>query len=176
MSAEHITEAAQCLTFKLDTEIYALEISKVQSVLDFEQLTIVPRMPDFMRGVINLRGSVVPIIDMRLKFGMTQTEKTVDSCIIIAEIEMEDELTILGMLADSVQEVITLEPEHIEPAPKIGTRLNTEFIKGMGKQNEEFLMILDLDKVFSLDDLGVIQDNGGTSEELQPEKEILEAS
>ncbi len=176
MSIESITETTQYLTFKLDDELYALDISKVQTVLDFERLTKVPRTPDFMRGVINLRGSVVPIIDMRLKFRMSQTEKTVDSCIIIAEIDMDNEVTVLGMLADSVQEVITLEPEHIEPAPKIGTRLNTDFIKGMGKQKEEFLMILDLDKVFSFDEIDVIQNSSEGPVELIKQPEVLEAS
>jgi purine-binding chemotaxis protein CheW len=110
-----------------------------------------------MRGVINLRGSVVPVVDLRLKFGMTKTEKTVNTCIIIAEVTVDNETTILGALADSVQEVMDLEASQVEPAPKIGTRLNTEFIKGMGKQNNNFIIILDIDKVFSTSELALVQ-------------------
>jgi len=161
MSVAGIMETTQYLTFQLEDEVFALDISKVREVLDFTTVTKVPRTPDFMRGVINLRGSVVPVVDMRLKFGMTVTEKTVNTCIIITEIELDGDTTILGALADSVQEVIDLEPEQIEPAPRIGTRLKTEFIKGMGKRDDRFLMILDIDKVFSSDELALVQDAGG---------------
>ena len=157
MVEEGINETNQYLTFKLDKEVYALDINQVREVLDFTDVTKVPRMPDFMRGVINLRGGVVPVADLRLKFGMDRTEKSVDTCIIIMEISLEGETTLLGALSDSVQEVLDLEPGEIEPAPKIGTRLNTEFIKGMGKKNDEFIIILDIDRVFSADELIVAQ-------------------
>jgi purine-binding chemotaxis protein CheW len=110
-----------------------------------------------MRGVINLRGSVVPVIDMRLKFGMSATEQTVNTCIIVAEVQLDDEIIVLGALADSVQEVIEMEPEQIEAAPHIGTRLNTDFIKGMGKHDGRFVMILDIDKVFTNEELAKVQ-------------------
>jgi purine-binding chemotaxis protein CheW len=116
-----------------------------------------------MRGVINLRGSVVPVVDLRLKFGMSRTERTVNTCVIIVEVTVEGETTVLGALADSVQEVIELGPNHIEPAPKIGTKLNTDFIRGMGKQDERFIIILDIDKVFSVDEL--VQVKAGGAEE-----------
>ena len=119
-----------------------------------------PKTPDYMRGVINLRGSVVPVLDMRLKFGLTQTEKTVNTCIIVAEVSFEDERTIIGALVDSVEEVFELEPEQIEPAPKIGTQLKTEFIKGMGKRDDHFIIILNIDKVFSSDELAAVLDTG----------------
>lgn len=146
---ESITEMNQYLTFKLDDEIYAIDIMKIREVLEFEKVAKVPKTPEFMRGVINLRGGVVPVIDLKLKFGMDKTIKTVDTCIIIFEIVLDNELTVLGALTDSVQEVIEILPNSIEPAPKIGTRLKTDFIKGMGKLDEEFVMILDIDKVFS---------------------------
>jgi purine-binding chemotaxis protein CheW len=164
MSATLITETTQYLTFKLEDEVFALEISKVREVLDFTTVTKVPRTPDFMRGVINLRGNVVPVVDMRLKFGMSQTEKTVNTCIIIVEITLDGETTILGALADSVQEVVELGPGQIEPAPKIGTRLNTEFIRGMGKRDEHFVIILDIDKVFSVSELTLVQEVGEEAE------------
>jgi purine-binding chemotaxis protein CheW len=157
MSVAGIIETTQYLTFKLVDEVFALDITKVREVLDFTTVTKVPRMPEFMRGVINLRGSVVPVVDLKLKFGMSKTEKTVNTCVIIVEVKVDDETTILGALADSVQEVIDLEADHIEPAPKIGTRLNTEFIKGMGKHNDKFIIILDVDKVFSADELALVQ-------------------
>lgn len=157
MSVAGITETTQYLTFKLDDEIFALDIGKVREVLDFTAVTKVPRTPDFMRGVINLRGSVVPVVDMRLKFGMSVTEKTVNTCIIIVEIDLDGDGTVLGALADSVQEVVDLEPDRIEPPPRIGTRLKTEFIKGMGKRGDNFIIILDIDKVFSVDELALAQ-------------------
>ncbi len=157
MSTPGVMETTQYLTFKLDDEVFALDITKVREVLDFTTITKVPRTPEFMRGVINLRGSVVPVVDLRLKFGMTKTEKTVNTCIIIVEVTVDNETTILGALADSVQEVMDLEGGQIEPAPKIGTRLNTEFIKGMGKQNANFIIILDIDKVFSTSELALVQ-------------------
>ena len=161
MTIAEITEATQHLTFKLDEEIFALDISKVREVLEFTSVTKVPQTPDFMCGVINLRGGVVPVVDLRLKFGMPEAEKTVNTCIIIVEVSLDGETTVLGALADSVQEVLELEPDQIEPAPKIGTRLKTDFIKGMGKRDEQFIMILDIDKVFSTDELAIVQDAGG---------------
>jgi purine-binding chemotaxis protein CheW len=157
MSTTGIMESTQYLTFRLEEEVFALDIAKVREVLDFTTVTKVPRTPDFMRGVINLRGSVVPVVDLRLKFGMPRTEKGVNTCIIIAEVLVDNETTILGALADSVEEVIDLEPDQIEPSPKIGLRLRTEFIKGMGKQNERFIVLLDIDKIFSNEDLVQVQ-------------------
>jgi purine-binding chemotaxis protein CheW len=156
MSVAGITETTQYLTFELDKETFALDVAKVREILDSPTVTKVPQTPEYMRGVINLRGSVVPVIDLRLKFNMAETEQTVNTCIIVVEIELQGELIILGALADSVQEVIDLEPDQIEPAPRIGTKLNTDFIKGMGKHNEQFIMILDIDKVFSSVELSAV--------------------
>jgi purine-binding chemotaxis protein CheW len=158
MSVTSITEAAQYLTFKLSDEIFAVEVAKVREILEYINITKVPRTPEFMRGVINVRGSVVPVLDLRLKFGMSVTEQSINTCIIVLEIYFEGETTILGALADSVQEVIELEPDQIEPAPKIGTQLKTEFIKGIGKRENEFIMILDIDKVFSTEELQTVYD------------------
>ena len=158
MAIEGITEIGQYLTFMLDEETYAIDIKQVREVLDFTEVTRVPRMPDFMRGVINLRGGVVPVVDLRLKFGMAATEKTVDTCIIIMEVIIDGNTTLLGALADSVQEVLDMEPDQIQPAPKIGTRLRTDFIKGMGKKNEDFIILLDIDRVFSAEELEGVQE------------------
>jgi purine-binding chemotaxis protein CheW len=157
MSVATITETTQYLTFKLDEEVFALDVAKVREILEYTSVTKVPQTPEFMRGVINLRGSVVPVIDLRLKFGMTATEQTVNTCIIVTEVDMDDETILLGTLADSVQEVNEMEPEQIEAAPHIGTRLNTDFIKGMGKSDGNFVMILDIDKVFTIGELETVQ-------------------
>ena len=158
MMQEHANnDSHQYLTFVLDDEIFGLAIDKVREVLDFTTFTKVPRSPEFMRGVINLRGSVVPVIDLRLKFGMEQTPQGVNTCIIITEVDMDGVLTVLGALADSVQEVLDITPEQIEPAPRIGTSLNTQFIKGMGKHNDEFVILLNIDRVFSCGELKEVQ-------------------
>lgn len=153
MSQETTTTATQYLTYTLAGEVFALDITKVREVLDFTTVTRVPSMPDFMMGVINLRGSVVPVIDLRAKFRMVRSEKTVNTCVIITEVEIDGETCVLGALADSVQEVVDLDQLQIEPAPRIGATLRTDFIRGMGKHGDRFLIILDIDKVFSADEL-----------------------
>jgi purine-binding chemotaxis protein CheW len=159
MSVAGITETVQCLTFKLSEEIFAVDVAKVREILDFTSVTKVPQTPDFMRGVINLRGSVVPVVDMRLKFGMSGTEKTVNTCIIVMEISLDGETAVVGALADSVQEVLELEPDQIEAAPRIGTKLNTDFLVGMGKHNDTFIMILNIDKVFTFEEITIVQES-----------------
>ena len=148
MSIASITDTKQYLTFQFGEEVFALDVSHVREILEFTTVTKVPRTPDYMRGVINLRGSVVPVLDMRLKFGLSRTEKTVDTCIIVVEVSFEEENMIIGALVDSVQEVLELEPDQIEPAPRIGTQLKTEYIKGMGKRDDRFIIILDIEWCF----------------------------
>lgn len=149
-------ETTQYLTFNLSDEVFAVDVGRVREILEITSITKVPQTPDFMRGVINLRGSVVPVIDLRLKFGMTETERTVNTCIIVVEVNMDGETIVLGSLADSVQEVIEMESQQIEAALHIGTHLNTDFIKGMGKHDSRFVMILDIDKIFSGADLEAV--------------------
>ncbi len=164
MTVSKITEVRQYLTFKLEEEIFALDVGKVREILDYTNITKVPQTPEFMKGVINLRGSVVPVVDMRLKFNMSAQGRTVDTCIIVVEIVIDSEATVLGALVDSVQEVFELEPSQVEPAPRIGTKLNTDFILGMGKRDDQFVIILDIDKVFSLTDLEMVQKVSGNKE------------
>jgi purine-binding chemotaxis protein CheW len=158
MTAKAITETQQYLTFKLEEAVFALEVAKVREILDVTTITKVPQTPDFMRGVINLRGGVVPVVDLRLKFGMNRTEQTVHTCIIVVEAELSGETTALGALCDAVQEVLELEPDQIEPAPRMGMQLKAEFLKGMGKWNSNFIMILDIDKVFTQEELEMVQE------------------
>ncbi|MEO5332111.1 MAG: chemotaxis protein CheW [Magnetococcus sp. YQC-5] len=160
MSVSGITGPTQFLTFHLDKEVFAIDISKIKEVLEFTSLTKIPRTPDFMCGVINLRGSVVPVVDLRLKFGMVKSERTVNTCIIIIDVMQEDGVTVIGAMADSVKEVLELDPNQIEPPPKIGTGLRTDFIRGMGKQQDHFVILLDTDRIFSTTELNLLQDAG----------------
>lgn len=162
MSSTGASETTQYLTFKLADEIFAVDVAKVREILDFTPATKVPGTPDYMRGVINVRGNVVPVVDMRLKFGMDKTEQTVDTCIVVMEITVDDDTAVLGALVDSVQEVFELEAGQIEPPPRIGTRWRTEFIKGIGKRNSELIIILDIDRVFSSQEIARIHDSGGS--------------
>jgi purine-binding chemotaxis protein CheW len=158
MNSGEITETRQYLTFKLDSEVYAIDVAQVREILEVSGITRVPQTPPYMRGVINLRGSVVPVMDLRLKFGMSETLQTINTCIVVVEAFFEGETLVVGALADSVQEVFELEPAQIEPPPRMGTRLNTEFIRGMGNHEGQFIMILDIDKVFSMEDMTLLQE------------------
>lgn len=160
MPVDGISETRTYLTFTLDDEDFAVDVSGVREVLDYTSATKVPRTPEFMRGVINLRGSVVPVVDMRLKFGMARCEDTVDTCIVVLEVDLDGESAVIGALADSVKEVFELTPDLIEPPPRIGTRLDTDFILGMGKHGEQFIIILDVNKVFTSEDLSGIHSVG----------------
>ena len=161
MAVESISEITQYLTFKLEDELFALDIGKVREVLDFTTITKVPQTPEFMRGVINLRGSVVPVVDLRLKFGKMMAEQTVNTCVIIVEVEVDGETVVMGAMADAVQEVLDMEPDQIEPPPRIGTKLNLEFIRGMGKHADQFIIILDIDKVFTVDEVAMVREMDG---------------
>ena len=157
MSVSEITETRQYLTFKLGNEVFATDVAKVREVLDLTTITQIPKTPEFMAGVINLRGSVVPVVDLRLCFGMSKTESTRNTCIVVVEVLLDSEAIVIGALADSVEEVIDLEPEQIQPAPRMGTQIRTDFIKGMGKRDTQFIMILDIDRVFSVEDLAGVR-------------------
>ena len=174
MASGEITDTRTYLTFMLDQENFAVDVVGVREVLDYTTVTRVPRTPDFMKGVINLRGSVVPVVDMRLKFGLPEAEKTVDTCIIVLEVELEGEVTVIGAIADSVNEVFELESGEIEPPPRLGTRFETEFISGMGKHNDDFIIILDVDKVFSTHELEFFRQAEGSVAETLPEPEQVD--
>ena len=165
MSLAKISETALYLTFRLGEEVFAIDVKQVREVLDLTSITKVPRAPEFMRGVINLRGSVVPVVDLKMKFGLPKTEGTLDTRIVVMEIELDGEITILGAMADSVHEVLELEPGQIQEPPKLGTRWRSEFIRGMGKRKDEFVIIIDIDRVFSTDELAFVQEAGGTEAE-----------
>nr|WP_272881619.1 chemotaxis protein CheW [Fundidesulfovibrio soli] len=152
------------MTFTLGEEVFALDIASVREVLEYTAITKVPRTPEYIRGVINLRGRAVPVVDVRLKFGMASTQRTVNTCIIIVEVDLGGETTVLGALSDSVKEVMDIEPENIEPAPRIGTSIKADFIKGIGKHGEDFIILLDIDKVFSEEELLQLSGTGAEPE------------
>lgn len=154
----------QYLTFTLGDEVFALDIASVREVLEYTTITKVPRTPEAIRGVINLRGRAVPVVDVRLKFGMPETERTVNTCIIIVEVRLGGEETVLGALADSVKEVMDIEPKDIEPAPRMGTSIRADFIRGIGKQGDDFIILLDIDRVFTEDELSVAEEMGEDSQ------------
>ena len=164
MSETGIMETSRYLTFKLEDEVFALDVGQVREVLDLSPITKVPKAPRFMRGVINVRGSVVPVVDLRLKFGMPEIKNTLDTRIVVMELSLDNETVVVGAIADSVHEVMELEVGHIEPPPKIGSRWRTEFIKGIGKRDNQFIIILDIDKIFSSDDLAIVEATVGKDE------------
>jgi len=146
------------LTFYLDEELFGLNIQVVREVLEYTPITRVPMTADFMRGVINVRGHVVPVVDLRRKFGLAEAEQTVSTCIIIVEMEIEGEASTMGALVDGVQEVLEIPPDQIEAAPRLGSRIDTRFIQGIGKLSDQFVIILDIQAIFSTEELSMLAD------------------
>ena len=153
----------QYVTFSLGDELFGVEVTRAREILSVSPVTRVPQTPEYLLGVINLRGQVVPVIDMRLKLGLPVSEETEDTCIIVVEVQVDGEAIIVGALADAVCEVLEIRSDQIEPAPRLGTRLKTAFISGMGKVDEQFLILLNIDRVFSSDERAIVQDAGQVS-------------
>ncbi|HWP22559.1 MAG TPA: chemotaxis protein CheW [Candidatus Binatia bacterium] len=147
-------DPSQYLTFHLAGEEYAIGILHVKEIIAYGAVTVVPQTPAFVRGVINLRGSVVPVVDLALKFGLSASPVTHRTCIIIVEVRLDGEPTIMGIIADSVSQVVELSADDILPPPPFGTRVKLDFLRGMGKAGAHFLLILDVDRVLSSAELG----------------------
>jgi len=143
------TKAGKYLTFKLEAEEFGLEILKVQEIIKMMEITKIPRMPEFVKGVINLRGKVIPVVDIRLKFGMPSKEPTDKTCVIVVQVGNGGGSVTMGSIVDEVSEVLDIGGELIEAAPEFGTSVNTDFILGMGKVGKKVVMLLDVDKVLS---------------------------
>jgi len=165
--------AAQYLTFLTAGEEYAVGIGKVSEIVEYETVTTVPNTPAWIRGVTNLRGRVVPVIDLAVKFGLPASRISKFSCIIITEVMYEGEKLTMGVLADSVSQVIELTAEEIEPTPPFGTRVKMEYLLGMGTLGRKFCLILDIDKVLSADELLAVTES--VSEETAPDPESHES-
>lgn len=158
MEKEITTELNSYLSFNLGEEQFAANVGKVLNILEMTKITEVPKAPDYMKGVINLRGTVLPVVDTRIKFGMSATEYTTNTCIIVMEVEMEGEQVQVGALVDSVQAVLEIENEDIQPPPSIGSKFKSEFIEGMAKVDDKFIMILNMEKVFSTEEIVTIKE------------------
>lgn len=145
------------LTFKLADEEYGVEILKVREIIGIMDITAVPQMPGFVKGVINLRGKVIPVIDLRLKFGMEAAEYTDATCIIVVDVG-----DLMGIIVDTVQEVLDIDGGQIEPPPPLGASVDTSFILGMGKVREEVKILLDIDKVLTTEELAQVCNAAGS--------------
>lgn len=156
MSASKITETARYLTFRLGEELFAVNVFKAREVLDVTYITRVPTAPPYLRGVVNVRGNSIPVVDLRLKFGLPVLADTLHTRIIVMELDLDGETIVLGGLADAVHEVIELEPQEINEAPSLGMRWRTDLILGMGRREERFIIILDIERVFSMGELAAL--------------------
>lgn len=148
--------AGKYLTFKLGSEEFGLEILKVQEIIQMQSITRVPRTPEFVRGVINLRGKVIPVVDLRLKFGMESTEDTERTCIVVVQIRNATSVVVMGTIIDEVREVLDIPEASIEDTPSFGTSIDTEFILGMGKIGQNVKILLDIDKVLSAQEISSV--------------------
>lgn len=164
MNTDNIDTLNAFLSFRLAEEVFAINVAKVLEILEVPPITKVPRSPDYMRGVINLRGNVLPVVDTRLKFGLAQAPDTVNTCIIVMDIEIDGEDLKIGALVDAVQEVLEISESQIKPPPSIGHKYKSGFIRGMTKIEEHFLMILDVDKVFSTEEAILLNEHSQEDE------------
>ena len=158
-----LEEQQQYLTFMLSGETYAISILRIKEIIQYGQLTEVPRMPDFIRGVINLRGAVVPVIDLSSRFGKQPTAIGRRNCIIIIEVAIGDETQSVGVMVDAVNAVLEIPGSEIEPAPSFGANIRADFIAGMGKIDGKFVIILNIQHVLSMDDMEALVSMGSAS-------------
>ena len=149
-------ETKSFLSFKLDGENFTIPVMKIMEILEVPKITKVPQSPNFLVGVINLRGAVLPVIDTRIKFGMTPIEFTINTCILVLSIEVNEEVIEVGALVDSVSEVFELNTNEIKQTPTLASRYRSDYVQGMIQENDHFIMMLDVDKVFSSNDLDSI--------------------
>ena len=164
MSTAKITETARYLTFRLGDEMFATNVFKVREVLDLSHITRVPTAPGYMRGVVNVRGNAIPVVDLRMKFGLPQTADTLHTRIIVLELQVDGEPVVVGGLADAVNEVLELEPHEINEPPTLGMRWRTDLILGMGRRNDRFTIILDIERVFSTEEIATLAENSPAGE------------
>jgi purine-binding chemotaxis protein CheW len=159
-------EPAQYLTFTLAGELFAIGILAIKEIIEYHKLTEVPMMPACVRGVINLRGAVVPVIDPLARFGRTSSAISKRTCIVIVETEFEDQTQVIGVVVDAVSEVLEISAADIEPAPAFGSGIRTDFIQGMGKVKGRFVILLHVDKLLSLQETGALAGLGDAAASL----------
>lgn len=164
-AAHNLQDAAlQYLTFSLDEEVFAMDIRTVREIIQYGAMTTVPLMPKFVRGVINLRGAVVPVIDLQARFGRPAAEISKKTCIVIFDALREGERVELGLMVDAVSEVVDIAPDQIEPPPSFGGAVKREFIRGMGKMGNKFVIVLEPDKAFDIEDMACLAEASLTAE------------
>jgi len=155
-AAEFVVDSSQYLTFQLSGETFAIGILSIKEILEYVSLTQVPLMPAFIRGVMNLRGSVVPVIDLSLRFGRKKTVVAHRTCIVIIEVASEGQTIYIGALVDTVHEVLAIPDSEIEPSPQFGCKIRADFLAGMAKVEDRFVMLLNVDKVLSEDEMALL--------------------
>jgi purine-binding chemotaxis protein CheW len=161
---EAATKIISYLTFKLGDEIFGANVANILNILEMTKITKVPKSPPYMKGVINLRGSVLPLIDTRIKFDLGETEYTTNTCILVLDIDLTGETVHVGALVDSVLEVIEIDDDKILPPPSIGSKYKSEFIEGIAKINDEFIMLLNMDLIFSTQEISLLRESSGEVE------------
>ncbi len=145
---EQIKAGQEYVTFHLNEEVYAFEALRVQEIIELSNITKVPHLPDYLKGVINLRGTIIPVVDLKAKFGMVTDEYKKHTCIIVTEFSGG----VMGLIVDAVSDIINMPKESISEPPSFGEKINTEFIAGMGKVNDNLVLVLDVDKVLTADE------------------------
>jgi len=163
MAIEFKHREGSYLSFKLGDEVFAVHVNDVLNILEMTKITVIPKAPQYLKGVINLRGMVLPIVDARIKFNMPELEYTTNTCIIVMDLENNQQLVHVGFIVDQVLEVLELESKQIEPAPTLGTNYKAEFITGMAKVNDDFVMLLNMEKIFSLDEMSMLKSENAES-------------
>lgn len=166
-ATKEAVEQKQYLTFLLANEEYAIGILKVKEIIEYDTVTTVPKTPKWVRGVINLRGAVVPVVDLAIKFGLELTPVTKTTCIVIVETQFESQNTTIGILVDAVSQVMELATEDLQPVPEFGTRVKVDYLLGMAQLGKKFALLLDVDKVLSTDELLHLNGVASSAEEGQ---------
>jgi purine-binding chemotaxis protein CheW len=166
-ATKEAVEQKQYLTFLLANEEYAIGILKVKEIIEYDTVTTVPKTPKWVRGVINLRGAVVPVVDLAIKFGLELTTVTKTTCIVIIETQFESQNTTIGILVDAVSQVMELATEDLQPVPEFGTRVKVDYLLGMAQLGKKFALLLDVDRVLSTDELLHLNGVASSAEEGQ---------
>ncbi len=166
-ATKEVVEQKQYLTFLLANEEYAIGILKVKEIIEYDTVTTVPKTPKWVRGVINLRGAVVPVVDLAIKFGLELKPVTKTTCIVIIETQFESQNTTIGIIVDAVSQVMELATEDMQPVPEFGTRVKVDYLLGMAQLGKKFALLLDVDKVLSTDELLHLNGVASSAEEGQ---------
>jgi len=167
-------EIKSYLTFQLGDEVFACHVNKLLHILEIPSITEVPGSPEYMNGIINLRGKVLPVIDTKVKMGMPPVEFTKDTCIVVMDINMEEDSLLVGVLVDRVLEVLEFDEEQILPPPNLGSKYHSEFITGIVNRDDKFILIIDIDTIFSLDEINFMRSSSDNMEEEMGDDETTE--